>query len=514
MVSRSLARRAVLTPQGAFGGGNIFHRNDYATASAAPLDNSTPASVDSGTAYGSLEKVSDASNTGSIASGRFKLSGAAAATYRFEARNGNPINSDSRFAIHFLYNQDSGDCTIGLYPNNAGTGNPTAGIVPLATQLQIQIGADIIEAYDLTASTDYEIVIDYDGTATRWLIKGGSEYAVWTEIYRTRLISWGANSYFCVVNTDAVIEFDETRIERTYSFDTVITRYPTFYVSTSGADTFDPVITTSSGTATWQYGDLSADEATNTVSHAIAGALDMLVRLTNLAPANILTMNSPTDNLTGDIDALWFNSLMALTVLNVGGNTLSGDISHWVLPITLTALSVHANGGLSGDLSVWVLPSTLVSLNLFTNIFTGDLSGWSIPVVMNTMSINTNSFSGDISGWVLPVTMAFLYLHTNSFANVPNDYSLCIGIQEVQLSNNALSQAEVDVVIDNIYTNRAGFTDATPNLVIGGTNAAPSGTYQIPPSCVSVVDGKEQIYELVNDSCGDGHNTWTVSYTA
>jgi len=45
----------------------------------------------------------------------------------------------------------------------------------------------------------------------------------------------------------------------------------------------------------------------------------------------------------------------------------------------------------------------------------------------------------------------------------------------------------------------------------GGTNAAPSGTYQDgdPPTT-----GKEYIYELENDPETEGFNVWAITYTA
>jgi len=82
------------------------------------------------------------------------------------------------------------------------------------------------------------------------------------------------------------------------------------------------------------------------------------------------------------------------------------------------------------------------------------------------------------------------------------------GMQILKLQSCGLDAATVDGILLRIYTDRMSFTYATPSLDIGGTNAAPNGTYQAqcPPTT-----GKEYWYELVNDSCGDGFNKWTIT---
>ena len=74
-------------------------------------------------------------------------------------------------------------------------------------------------------------------------------------------------------------------------------------------------------------------------------------------------------------------------------------------------------------------------------------------------------------------------------------------------NNMSLTSGEVDTILSDIFSTKSTFT-GTPTLNISGTNAAPGGTYQAqcPPTT-----GKEYQYELVNDSCGDGHATWTIT---
>ena len=77
-------------------------------------------------------------------------------------------------------------------------------------------------------------------------------------------------------------------------------------------------------------------------------------------------------------------------------------------------------------------------------------------------------------------------------------------------AENAYSQANVDAFLGAILANKANFTFATPTLdLLGGSNAAPSGTYQ---AADPVTSGNEAKYALVN---GNGSYApgpeWTVT---
>jgi len=80
----------------------------------------------------------------------------------------------------------------------------------------------------------------------------------------------------------------------------------------------------------------------------------------------------------------------------------------------------------------------------------------------------------------------------------------------LRIHNNGMDQANVDAVIDSIYANRASYTDATPALNIGGTNATPTGTYQY---SATPSTAKEKIYALENDDDAEGFNVWLIDYT-
>ena len=79
---------------------------------------------------------------------------------------------------------------------------------------------------------------------------------------------------------------------------------------------------------------------------------------------------------------------------------------------------------------------------------------------------------------------------------------------------NALLQAQVNQILADLYAAFPGKTSVGGNLNVGGTNAAPSGTYEAPADC-GTVTGKHAAYELLNDTCGVSTKHWTtVSFTA
>lgn len=63
------------------------------------------------------------------------------------------------------------------------------------------------------------------------------------------------------------------------------------------------------------------------------------------------------------------------------------------------------NNSLSGDISSWVLPSSLVNFQLYSNNFTGDISGWDLSnaatPALRFFQIHNNDLTGDLSapGW-------------------------------------------------------------------------------------------------------------------
>jgi hypothetical protein len=80
------------------------------------------------------------------------------------------------------------------------------------------------------------------------------------------------------------------------------------------------------------------------------------------------------------------------------------------------------------------------------------------------------------------------------------------------MSNNGLLTAQVNQIGVDFYAAFATRTATGGTGNVGGTNQAPSGTLQdgCPPD-----DGKEDFYELVNDSCSTNPTkkwtAWTIT---
>jgi hypothetical protein len=256
---------------------------------------------------------------------------------------------------------------------------------------------------------------------------------------------------------------------------------------------------------TWLYnngGGISWTNATNWLSDPVVGNWYGVT----VAGGHVTQLDLNNNGGSGNIGAWAIDDLPSLTILRLHKNSFSGDLGGWTLPASLADLWLY-NNSFSGDLSGWTLPAPLTILRLDNNSFSGDLSGWTLPASLTILRLHSNSFSGDLSGWTLPASLTILRLYNNSFSGAPNTGSNTT-MQDYQYQDNALIQADVDAVLLSIYNRRMAFTYATPSLTIDGTNAAPSGVYQAqcPPTT-----GNEYKYELVNDSCGDGFNTWTIT---
>jgi len=185
------------------------------------------------------------------------------------------------------------------------------------------------------------------------------------------------------------------------------------------------------------------------------------------------------------------------------------NISGWVLPASLVTFYVYSTS-VSGDISGWVLPASLVTFYVHATSVSGDISGWVLPASLVTFYVHVTSVSGDISGWVLPASLVNFYIHATSVSGSPI-FTSAVALSNFNYQNCALPQATVDLIVSRIYARRVSFTATAPSANVGGTNAAPSGTYadEDPP-----VTGKGYIYELVNDPEVEGFKKWAITYTA
>lgn len=128
--------------------------------------------------------------------------------------------------------------------------------------------------------------------------------------------------------------------------------------------------------------------------------------------------------------------------------------------------------------------------------------------------------SADVAAWrPTLLRMYSMPIATFTFTITANGFAAwSTGLNNFQIQDNALSQAQVDAILWDLYQAAKVPRTATVGTInVSGTNAAPSGTYQACASCpvTSATPGKEIAYELINDSCGVGFNRWaTVTITA
>jgi len=154
-------------------------------------------------------------------------------------------------------------------------------------------------------------------------------------------------------------------------------------------------------------------------------------------------------------------------------NNLSGEIGNSLAGLTtLLTFRVNGNTGLTGALT---FPSSVISnVNIANTGIT--MVDWSeIPNVINLYSQDTGLTNFDLS--------------SNTKASI------------IRIDDNDLTEAAVDAALLSVYTSRMNYTDPTPFLNIGGSNAVPSAT------------GIGYIEKLVYDPDGDGHVKWTIEYT-
>lgn len=242
----------------------------------------------------------------------------------------------------------------------------------------------------------------------------------------------------------------------------------------------------------------------NSIAGSIPAEIGEMVALTDLRLHN--------NQLSGSIPSTVGN-LTALTNLRLEGNQLSGSIPSTIGNLTaLVALRLHENQ-LSGG-----IPSTIGNLTLLTALILSEngLTG-SVPAEIGNLTALTELFLFDnqLTG-ALPAelgnlgSLQVLRAHINALSGVESGALDLPALETLLLQNNGMSEAEVDGVIGEIYAFRASYT-GSPEARVDGSNAAPSGIYQAacPPGT-----GKEQIFELESDSCGSGHNLWSIMYTA
>ena len=281
--------------------------------------------------------------------------------------------------------------------------------------------------------------------------------------------------------------------------------------------TITPATTLSSdGPCQWEVTESDGTKyyyAANSFSHTKTAGGNMTVRLLNtmqVAPY-ISGIDFTSDGIISDYRQILLSVFQSLTASVLLGNNVTGDISQFQFIPTFDFVYFNSTA-LSGSVSNLALNEGLLYLYLTSSsLLTGTIAGWTLPSTLQRLRVNSNSsLNGNWS--TLTLNSALQWFH--GFATIATagpTIPASTALQQYYMYDCGLTQAAVNAIILNAFTNRAGFSYATPTFNVGGTNSTPSGIYQFanPPTT-----GKEMIYWLVNDPLAEGFNKQVWTYTA
>jgi len=247
----------------------------------------------------------------------------------------------------------------------------------------------------------------------------------------------------------------------TFSFLTIIN---------PGTDgTFDPSISTSSGTANWLFQDLSSILGSNSISTSGNGldGTSQSVEISNLDPSVITGIDFQNDKISG--------KFIALALVNCVSFQLQDNvITSFTAPATsaaVTLVNLSSNPGLAA-VDISGLSNVSGTINLSDCALTS--SGLVLPI---NCSNPISSF--DLSGNSLSYTN-----FATAFPNLGN-----INSASINLADNGLSQTEVNAFImdfDRIFT--GSFTSRS--IIIDGTNSAPNLSIPAVAAAVASLNSK------------------------
>ena len=178
----------------------------------------------------------------------------------------------------------------------------------------------------------------------------------------------------------------------------------------------------------------------------------------------------------------------------------------------------------SEDMASWNPDSLIIYSVISTGtiaIDTADMISWT-PNIWRIYLMTTGTYvinSSHMSGWdPVSLVMYSLPVASTTWTISANDFAGFGKVTNIYIHNNGLTQAQVDAVLYGMYQASIIPRTATGGaMYVGGTNEAPSGTFQTASSCpvTSSTPGLEVAHELLNDGCAVGFNKWgTVSYTS
>jgi len=221
-------------------------------------------------------------------------------------------------------------------------------------------------------------------------------------------------------------------------------------------------------------------------------------------PLSALTrLDANSTGLVGDITNLRPDRFRAMRYLYLYSTSVSGDISNLAGLSNLAYLHLRATG-VSGDIASLAGLSNLAYLHL-----------------------RATGVSGDIASLAGLSKLVALYLYNTSATCGSTFTASWVGMRDFRAQSCLMSQAAVGNIVESIWNARARFTYATPNLNVGGTNAAPTGNVEAPPGDgASNSDwnwnagtGKYEpltagamIWDLAKDVNSEDFNKWAITY--
>jgi len=137
-----------------------------------------------------------------------------------------------------------------------------------------------------------------------------------------------------------------------------------------------------------------------------------------------------------------------------------GDISKWHIEIPHFTLYHNKH---TGNISNWGFVPNGTYIQIGHNLLTGDLSSWIVPSTMTSINLadpEGSAFIGDLSGWNLPEGLTQLYLYYQDFTKLPRGaYKNINSSVGYYAANNNCSSDEIDSLLIDI---NSYFTSISP----------------------------------------------------
>ena len=318
----------------------------------------------------------------------------------------------------------------------------------------------------------------------RALVPGGPYTVIGTSVASPYTDTTGVSGtayYYVVSSTNACGESAGNSIE---SHATPV--YASFLVTTTGINqvlTIAQLTVSSAMTVDWGDTQTNSYSGAGARTHTYAVAGTYTVRF--LAPLLVTVLALSDAKVT-------LNSAQIKPVSNVGyfeltgikaGTFNSADVSNW-RPNSFSMYIMpagYAGTFNSADVSAWT-PSTQFYVRAMPAGYAGTFN------TADTIAWKVTTFRLD----TMPTATFTIIVSAGGFAAWTTTTM-------INMSANALTQAQVDRILTDTYTAFATRTATGGSITLSGAgNSAPSGIFQAqcPP-----VTGKEHAFELLNDSC-------------